>query len=495
MIWKRFNWLSDGAIPLLVALLRVLWLAPWLELVRQWAAPPAHAPILSLGLMLAFMGCSMTVARLAAGRIANLSLGRGVLVVCGFAAILFVLWWQFYRASSRFLDTRWLNAMAAEFGGWEGSLPAPLFALPLLMYLWLQGTIDGQRPLDRDDTWRAFTVGFLALVLCAIVSFAAGKGIPSGLSNLVLLFFATGMAALALSSLETTRGYASGKGEGQIAVDRYWLVSVASVIVVLLAVGLLLSIVLTPDVAARMLAWTSGVMDVLGKLLYYVLLVFAYLIFALLQPLIDFMQSQMKGQNADQQLQIPDYKEQFQEVQKGTATLPPELSGILRWLGLAVFILLVGLVFALALRRLQRRKDEVINETRESILTRDLLSRQLRDLLRNRLRRWRGQAAQTLSPFLSLDGEPETRRQIRQIYQSFLAAMSERGRPRGRGQTAAEYERTVQGDVAQEQAALAALTDGYVQARYAARPPQQGRVESVRQAWRRLQALLSSPEK
>lgn len=495
MKWKRFNWLSDGAIPLLVALMHVLWLAPWLELVRQWAAPAAHAPVLSLGLMLAFMLCSMAVARLAAGRVANLALGRAVLVACGFAAILLALWWQFYRASAGFLDLRWLRAMSQEMGGWEGSLPASLLALPLLMYMWLQGTIDGQRPLDRDDTWRAFAVGFLALALCAIVSFAAGAGIPAGLSNLVLIFFATGMAALALSSLETTRGSTAGKGEGQIAIDRYWLISVASVIVVLLAVGLLLSILLTPDVVARMLAWTSGVMDVLGKLLYYVLLVFAYLIFALLQPLIDFLQGQVGKKNDDQQLQLPDYKEQLQEIQRGTATLPPELGGLLRWLGLALFIVVVGLVFALALRRLQKRKDASIDETRESILTRDLLSRQLRDLLRNRLGRWRGRAAEALSPFLSLDGEPETRRQIRQIYQSFLAAMSVRGRQRARGQTPAEYERALQDDVAQEQAALAELTGGYVQARYAARPPQQGRAEAVRQAWQRLQTLLSPPVK
>jgi hypothetical protein len=493
--WKRFNWLSDGAIPLLVALLRVLWLAPWLELVRQWAAPSAHAPVLSLGVMLAFMLCSMLAARLAAGRLANLALARGVLVVCAFVAILFVLWRQFYSAHSGFLEPRWLTAMADEMGGWEGSLPASLLAVPLLLYMWLQGTVDGQRALDRDETWRAFTVGFVALALCATVSFAAGQGIPAGLSNLVLIFFAAGMAALALSSLETTRGYASGKGEGQIAVDRYWLISVASVIVVLLVAGLLLSVLLTPDVVARLLAWTSGVMDLLGKLLYYVLLVFAYLIFALLQPLINLLQSHVREKNGEQTLQLPDYKEQLEQVQRGAATLPPEWGAVLRWLGLVLFLVIIGLIFALALRRLQRRKDESSDETRESILTRDLLSRQLSGLLRGRLRRWQGRAAQAFSPFLALDGEQETRRQVRQIYQSFLAVMSERGRKRERSQTPAEFERTVQSDVAQEQAALAILTDSYVQARYAAHPPQRSRVEPVRQAWQRLHALLVPPQK
>ena len=492
---KRFNWLSDGAIPLCVALLRVLWLAPWLELLRQWVAPATHSPVLPLAVMLVYLTCSMAAARLAAGRMARLSLGRIALAVGGFVALLIALWWQFYRSPYGLFDPRWLTAMGAEMGGWVGSLPASLLALPALIYLWVQGILDGQQALDRDDTWHAFMFGFVALALCAIASFAMGNGIPAGMSHLVLLYFATGMAALALSSLETTRGYAANKGNGQIAVDRYWLVSVASVIVILLGAGLLLSVVLTPDVAARLLGWTSGLMDLLGKLLYYVIIAFAYVIFALLQPLIDFVKSQMTGQRQDQQVQTTDYGSQLEQLQKGTATVPPAVFDVMRWAGLAALILAIGLIFALALRRFQRRNTDSADETRESILTRSLLSRQLRDLLRNRLGRLRDQAAADVSPFLTLDGEAVTRRQIRQMYQAFLAAMTGRGRQRERGQTPAEYEQAVQDDVAQDSAALTALTDAYVEARYAKQAPERSRVEPVRQAWQRLQSLLSPPPK
>jgi hypothetical protein len=303
------------------------------------------------------------------------------------------------------------------------------------------------------------------------------------------------MAALALSSLETTRGYAANKGDGQIAIDRYWLASVASVIIVLLAVGLLLSILLTPDVVARLLGWTSRLMDVLGTVLYYVLMVFAYVIFAILQPLIDFLQSQMTGEKREQELQMPDYESQFEQMQKGVATVPPAVFDVMRWLGLAALVLAIALIFALALRRFQRRAAENTHETRESILTRSLLSRQLRDLLRNRLRRFGDQGAGDVSPFFALDGEPETRRQIRQMYQAFLAMMKDHGHARERNQTPQEYQCMVHDDIAQEGAALSALTDAYVQARYAARPPERSRIEPVRQAWQRLQALLSPVEK
>lgn len=42
------------------------------------------------------------------------------------------------------------------------------------------------------------------------------------------------------------------------------------------------------------------------------------------------------------------YQDQFKDLQKGTATLPPSLVEVFRWLGLATLILLIALAFALA---------------------------------------------------------------------------------------------------------------------------------------------------
>ena len=109
---------------------------------------------------------------------------------------------------------------------------------------------------------------------------------------------------------------------------------------------------------------------------------------------------------------------------------------------------------------------------------------------------WRAGGAALPGPpprttFLPLDGEEAGRRRIRFVYQRFLAAMVARRQPRAPGQTPVEYAQEV-GDLPPPQrAALDALTEVYVVARYALAPPTPGQVAAGEAAWAGLAPALA----
>ncbi len=499
MSWSRWNWLDDAVLPLAVAILRACWLWPWLELTRRWFSPSRQETLLPVSLMIAlFLG------GMAAGRWASIDpkglrdpsgLWRARLAVAGggLVIIVLVLWGRFYRMSYHLWNVRWLGALGLSLTHWGDEIPAPFITLIASAYLWLRGVLDGRRPLLYDDVWGAFAAGFVMLALLVLGAAATQSGIPTGTEHAVLLFFGTGMAALALSGLEVARGSGRRQTEAQLKLNRYWLVSVASVIVGLLGLGLGLSALIAPETVARALSWTSIILKILGWLLYYLFFAFSYLIFLILDPLIRWLRSLLSSPSPREPMQMPDFQRQFEEMTQGQpATIPPALEEAFRWLGLAIVVLVIGLAFALALRRFWVGKEDEVEETRELILSRDLLQEQLSRLWRNWLQRLRRAPSVVFSPFLSLEGEPDTRRAIRAIYQALLAAAGERGLPRARGQTPIEYRNRLGELFPNAPGALDTVTDEYVQARYNPDVPTVEQAERARQAWEELQATLTA---
>jgi hypothetical protein len=167
--------------------------------------------------------------------------------------------------------------------------------------------------------------------------------------------------------------------------------------------------------------------------------------------------------------------------------LPDEFS----WVGLAFFILGIGLLFMLALQYLLARPDrDGVEEKRDFIFSKELLLSQLSQL-------WsqgQTQLPPLNSPFLSLTGEPDSRRAIREIYQGLLAATQERGLPRLRHQTPTEYAHGLSLALRGSQAALETITTRYIHARYGSKPPTHEQVEQVQQAKKQLQTTLQAQE-
>jgi small-conductance mechanosensitive channel len=500
MSWDRWNWLRETTTPLAVAVVRACWLWLWLELLHRWLTPSYPKELLPvpllIGLFLSAMAATRWVSAGSKGMQDPSGLRRQRLMVAGGGLLILtlVLWWQFYGQQYRLWDVHWISALGLRLTHWGEEVPAPIITILAGAYLWLRGVLDGRYPLTHDDVWGSFAAGFVTLAVAIVTASAAGESLPKDTGNVIFLFFATSMIALAFSSLEAARSSRQNRPETELKLDRYWLASVVSVIVGLLALGLLVSAFIAPETVIRALSWVSGPLNVLGQLLYYGLYVIAYLAFLILEPLIHWLRRQFAILGPREPLQVPDFQRQLEEIARGQpAGIPPAFTEVFRWIGLAAFILAIAMAFALALRRFGAQEVDEVAETRELILSRDLVADQLSRWWHRWLRRLRRASVTALSPFLPLEGEPDTRRAIRAIYQALLSTAGEQGVPRARGQTPIEY-RDILGELfPNAPGALDTITDEYVQARYSPDVPTVEQAERARQAWEELQGALTTP--
>ncbi len=493
MNWRRWHWLNDITLPLLTAILRLCWMWPWLQLIQRWLTPSYQGNLLSPWQIIGLLLGGMAMTRWVLGRSWSIARARAWIAGTGIGIIFGLLWWLFARAGYALWDVRWPIALGRTLSHWQVEVPPPLITLLAAAYLWLRGVLDGRLPPTHERVWGTFASGFLILALLLLVGSSDPNGLPAGTEQWMLAFFAVGMAALALSSLEVARQTGRGDAEKQPRLSRYWLVSVLSVIVALLGVGLLLSALVTPEAIARAFGWSSALLRILGMVLYYTVFAVAYVVFLVLTPLIHWLQSLVSSAPRNEPLQMPDFQKQLEEISRNPGpTLPPAVGETARWFGVIGLIVAIALAFALALRRFWGNEAEEVEETRELILSRDLLGEQLSALWRGWADRLRWAPRKALSPFLPLDGEPQTRRVIRALYQALLMAAKERGLPRLRGQTPVEYAQALSAAVPDSGEPLSVITQGYIQARYDLEPPSAERAEEVRRAWERLRATLEA---
>ena len=502
MSLNRWNWLDDGVLPLTLVIMRVCWLAPWLAFMERWLVAPhlevISAPILVFGLLVAGFATARMALRF------PLIQARLSVAMLGLLTVFLALWSLFYRVSYALWDSHWLGKWATATVTWTdwGTLgvPAALFGFLAFAFLWLRGVLEGGRlSLAREQVWGTFAAGFVALAILFLMAHLDPQGLPNGAGNLLWFFFATGMAALALTglresgALEGSEPGPRASTENRLRFDRYWLASVLTVIVSVLVIGFALSILIAPEVASSVLGAGWVLVRELILYLWLFLSVLLYPLVFLLARLFKPLSERLGVFQIEMRLQVADSfdpKELVgQEPGRAIAQLPDEL----RWVALVALVLAVGLVFAFVLRRLATwaRKSDV-EEIRESVVSRDLLQSQLSELWRNLQGRFSRRAVVKARPFLSLAGEVDTRRSIREVYQALLLAAQAQGQSRSPSQTPHEFGPRLTESWATESEALAAITEGYVQARYAPAAPTPEQVHRVQQAWQRLRSEIHS---
>jgi hypothetical protein len=216
-----------------------------------------------------------------------------------------------------------------------------------------------------------------------------------------------------------------------------------------------------------------------------VLFMIVYYILRFLQPLIQRLFALLQQAQLFQPLEQPEATPPPALPEMAAATLPDAY----RWLALAFLLLAVAAIFALVLRKLRAAPAEFLDEERESIFSTDLLQDQLSKLWQ----KWFGRPAAE-GGFLSLEGEPESRRRIRQAYQELLAAATTLGQPRQQGQTPSEFRQQLAGPLANAGESLATMTEQYNLARYAPEPPSNEDATTVQQAWGAVQREVAGQE-
>ena len=491
MPWKHWNWLDNGILPIALIIMRVcvLWLG--VTIAQQTLTPAYQGDLFPPGLMGGVLLLSLVTTRLSAYRLKSLARARLIVAGSGVVILFWLLWRLLYRIDYLLWDGRWLWVWGQDMLFWLGQLPPAYLVVVAFVYLWLRGIIDGSRLLEHRHVVNTFFAGVLGLAVLLLISAFNNQNLPAAAGSSIFLFFMTAAVALAFSSLKTARLHLGGPKQLQFGLSRYWGGSVLTIIGLLLGLGLLLSALLAPEIINSTAGWTwqivSQVLLFLIKLTSLILYPLLYLLSVIIPPLLELIFSSFDSTwrfDREALLGGGGAFGPFGSWADAIENLPDEL----RWLGLVIVVVGLGLLFAIALQRLLSDANEAgVEEQREFIFSNRLFMAQLAQLWPAGLRHFRGNPDLDNHPFLSLRVERDPRRIIRQIYQQLLASGRDRGQPRLPNQTPTDYERDLSQTLPEAQDSLAIITKQYGQARYASDLPAPQQVEATQRAWQQLQ--------
>jgi len=547
--WKRWNWLEEGLIPLAATLMHAAWAYPLFSLFTRDTVTGAQNSGFTFWLCLAVLICGVVAGKMASRN----SLGFVIVGVGGLAAIWISLllaiplsgagidrWFEVVVAqvqagspgamvpipfvvgfATTFLWWRGVRISAEEHVETIGSFAAGVTALiGLFLLSRLLPSELGQAPSRAlEDAASVFApMAFLGACLVALVFAFASRALgelalvvtqmaitvavlalalvlPIGpeaesLGGWALLFVASGLTTLALNGvLHTLRGQADKIGIA-LRVDRYWALTVIGVVAAVLIVGLLIGQIISPGMIARAFGWLRPIWRALGQILMFLIFVLAYLFFALFEPLLAGLGGR-EGQTEPRTFESPIGFDDIQEMARDPIQIPPIFGHIVRIVLIVGAVALLVWFFVRAVRRRSEREEKgEVPETRETILSLDLLRSQLDGLLSG-LRRQRPPPL-----FVELDSLQDSRRLVRDLYQKVLARAIELDLPRRREQTPARYQPSLlylcSSESEQVRQAVETLTAVYEVARYGLEPPTADQVRTAQDAFAQIEAALQS---
>ncbi len=455
---NRINWLQFIILPVAIALIVVAWFEPWVQWVvlstgiaRSTVVPPPLLMVLTILI-------STFTTRYA---VRQGDRQRFIIVGSGLLAIV-VITGLTYRINNP-------RAFLLDLLDWQFSIAPELVVMMSVAILWWRGILVGRsRALIDENIERTFYNGILALALLLFFNHFTRHITPADMLTAVLIFFATALCALTVVNIERTRLQQPEAGSW-LKRQRHWLATIFGVVTTILLGGLAVTGTFSPSTLQQFLSLIgpaiSSVVDVLLTLLRPV---FTFL-FWLISPFVPLLQILLRGLMEgimtflrvlhELGVQIDTLRSQ-QQVQ--TFLDSPGFVAISRGTLVILMLILFAVLAIWALRRSGLLSHRDPNETRENIATRDLLLKQLRNLLA----RWHAHSTAPTAPYLTLRGD-DPRTAVRRTYQQFLEWARLRVGERAPHQTPASYAEFLANRLPAQREAIVTLTSLYVQARYA----------------------------
>ena len=487
---KRISWVQTIILPIALALLIVAWLSPWVHWLTRSTELSAVKPVPSAWLLLGLLLGGTYATRFAMAGERSPRVRQLMVIVPGLLAIFLVAWLTY--------GNRFLLGYVHDLLDWQNSVSAELIALIASVLLWWRGILAGRKRTISDETLeRTFLHSIVALgLLLFINNFNEFVPAPEMLLS-VLTLFATGLSALTVISIEHTRLRQQAAPDPWSMTNRHWLATIVTVVGLILVGGLSVTGVLSPETLNRFVAAIGPLLSALGSFLEALLVAIFAVLSWLATPFIPLLQwlaralysvlfTALSVLNsiglAVNNLRRPEEVDNFFNS--------PEFVSISRGATVAVILVLFVVVSIWVLRRWGLLAGKRSDEIRESIASRDLLLKQVRELLA----RWRKGVPASPPPYFVLDGPPEDPRLMaRRAYQSMLDWATGLGRPRFPYQTPTTYAAALGAELPSVREAIDALTAIYVQARYATDPPSLDEARRAQQAALDLRTEVTLP--
>lgn len=481
----RINWLQLILLPVAIAIMVTAWFEPWVHWMVH-ATGVARARVVPLPLlMVAVILCSTMATRYALGRSRR---PRRPILLGGGAALVVVAWLT-YPAT---FPMGYLRGLI----DWENSIAPEVIVLVATGLLWWRGILIGRnRSLIDEGLERTFFNGILALALLVFLNNFTRFVPPSDMLAAVLVFFATALSTLTVVGLERTR-IQQNEPSAWLKRQRHWLATIAAVVGTILLGAIAITGILSPEMLRQFLDAIGPALSNVGDIILAVLRPLLTFLFWLITPLVPLLQlilrTLLQGLMGalsilhELGVQINALKAQ-QQIQ--TFLDSPEFVAISRGSSVVLILIILALIGIWALRRsgLWSRKD--LDETRESIASRELFWSQLKGLLA----RWRIHQPPPPPRYLALDGD-DPRAQVRRAYQGLLDLARVHVGERAARQTPAMFADTLTMAMPSQHESIETLTTCYVRARYASEAITSEDARAAQDALARLQtaAMIQS---
>lgn len=437
--------------------------------------------------------------------------------ISGLVTLLVAWYLRFYVSSGPFWQAGWLGTLFQDFLSEGTRVAARIGVLILLALLWWRGLWLGRDKIEFDQVARSFKVGFAALVaalvLLGTVDAAARGALAVQLGLTLPLFLFVGLASLSLARLSEIRHGRRSQGPGASQADptRSWVLAMlvlsGALVVLLLGIeqafsyGALLAVV-----SALKPIW-DGISTVVG----WIAVGLGYVLYWLFSPFAGAIQALFNKANAPNQPSSPP-SQPGPPLKGKPGALPTDWLVAAQWVLISIGVMLLLVILIRIFRGLAAwRRDEEVDEERESLAAGSILGAQLRALLASLAARFQRKGA--------AEDETETieGHSVRALYRRVLRQASARGLGRRTPETPQEFARrllpalaelpatvsssenaTIEGAVTPSltEAGIAdpdleALTIAYEQARYGGNEPSAAQMAALTSAVDRLLQRLA----
>jgi hypothetical protein len=298
---------------------------------------------------------------------------------------------------------------------------------------------------------------YLAYMLIAGLM-KAGFAQPVLVRDLYLLF-AVGLGGLVLARARAD----AARSQGQL--DSNWLLTLLGGAAAVLALGLLIGGLFGGDIGAALLGPLNGLLQILSVILLAIVSAISQLVFALLDPVLNWLQSLGGGKPPPPLGQrAAELQRQLAEFRETMSADRPQSSPIFAFIGVAILVVVLLWLGRRILHSAERRRRMLGGGERESLFNWQAVLDSLTTGLRP--------AAPLPDPLLALEADPRYRYtvRIRRAYRRALAQAAAAGTARRPDQTPSEVLPALQAALPAAREPVATLTALYTATRYTTTP-------------------------